>query len=453
MKGRQGLRRAITLVIALNLAAIAAKNTAAQDSGDSVPEEPTLTVRITPPKPYLQEEIVQVVRVIAPHPFEEIVLDLPPVQGAEMITLRKPRNRKFETYGGEGYIYETSRALFPKRSGDLVIPPVRISGTIGISRDEKRPFALRSEGTTLNVRPPPPAFSEDWWLVARDVEIDEGWSRPLDDIRVGDHVTRSISVTVAGVTGEHLPELSQGRSSGLTILPGRTERSTEITPSGVIGKIKRTFDLRVDVDQPINLSPVRVVWWNTSTEIERRSAAPAVRIEPLPRDIDALVAGVMAEAAEARSASRQGIAIVLIGGLAILAAMIVWLSRTRRAVRREDRLLRQALMTDPDPVNAVRALQIWAGSIFPNERSMTLEQLGQKLGPTAADRIERLQQAAFGGSTGEIESTNLVMEIVAIAREQRVRTIGSVFSGLVDSLLGPDRRLIEIDQRTTGTTR
>ena len=36
---------------------------------NSVPDEPTLIVRITPPKPYLQEEIVQVIRVIAPPSF------------------------------------------------------------------------------------------------------------------------------------------------------------------------------------------------------------------------------------------------------------------------------------------------------------------------------------------------------------------------------------------------
>ncbi|MGI9502420.1 MAG: hypothetical protein ACR2RE_05120, partial [Geminicoccaceae bacterium] len=256
---------------------------------NSVPENPTLTVRITPPKPYLQEEIVQVIRVIARHPFEELVLDLPTVECAEIITLQQPKNRKFSTYGGEGYIFETSRAIFPKQSGELEIPTVRVSGSVGVSRNEKEPFALRSEATILDVRPPPTAFSEDWWLIARDIKIDQGWSEPLDDIRVGDRVTRSITVTAAGVTGAHLPELEQGRSQGLTVLPGQTERRTEITPAGVIGTIRRSFEIRVDVDQPINIRPVRVVWWNTSTEIERRSAAPAVRLEPLPRDVEKLV--------------------------------------------------------------------------------------------------------------------------------------------------------------------
>ncbi|NJO38890.1 MAG: protein BatD, partial [Rhizobiales bacterium] len=248
---------------------------------NSVPEEPTITVRLTPAKPYLQEEIVQHIRVVARYPFEELVLDLPPVPGAEIVTLQRPTNRHFETYGSEGYIYETSRAIFPKQSGELEIPAVHVNGSIGVSRDEKRAFALGSDATTLTVRPPPASFGDTWWLVAREARVDEGWSRSFANLHVGDKFTRAVTVTVAGATGAHLPELVQEPSNGLTILPGTVERSTEITPAGVIGTIRRSFDFRVDSDQPIIIRPVRVAWWNTSTEIERTAATAAARIEPL----------------------------------------------------------------------------------------------------------------------------------------------------------------------------
>ena len=416
---------------------------------DSVPEEPTLIVRITPPKPYLQEEIVQVVRVIAPHPFEELVLDLPPVAGAEVITLQKPKNRKFETYGGEGYIYETSRAIFPKQSGELLIPPVRISGSIGISRNERKPFALRHDGRILDVRPPPESFSEDWWLVARDVEVDEDWSVPLDQLRVGDRVTRSITITVAGATGAHLPELEQGRANGITVLPGRTERSTKITPAGVIGKISRSFDIRVDVDQPINISPVRMVWWNTSTEIERRSAAPAVRLEPLPRDVEKLVAEAMADAAAAHRNGRNGLIALTLGAGMLLIALAFWFFRTRLNVRPEDRSLQRALSNDSSPIDAIRALKRWAATAFPGEPT-TLDQLGRYLGADAEVRIARLQQAAFGRPTGSVDAASLALDVVRIARQRQSQTTTDIIGSLTDRLLGPERRLPELDGTSKG---
>ena len=200
----------------------------------------------------------------------------------------QPKNRKFQTYGGEGYIYETSRAIFPKQSGELRIPrrseSVAASASVAMNAS---PLPCAARRLYSNVKPPPDIFSEDWWLVAsatsRSTRVGR---RPLDDLRVGDRVTRSIEVTVAGAFGAPTcRSSSQGRSTGLTVLPGRTKRSTEITPGGVIGRISRTFDLRIDVDRPINVSvPVRIVWWNTNTEIEAaKRCASAVRLEPLPR--------------------------------------------------------------------------------------------------------------------------------------------------------------------------
>ncbi|MGI9434070.1 MAG: hypothetical protein ACR2Q4_04445, partial [Geminicoccaceae bacterium] len=295
-----------------------------------VPDKPELNVRITPPEPYVQEQIVQVVRLVSANIFEEIVLDLPDVDGAEVITLQQPKTRKFKTYGAEGYIYETQRAIFPKTSGELVIPAVRISGSVALSRDERQGFALKSDPVIFDIKPPPADFSAPWWLVARQVEIEESWSTPIEELRVGDRVTRTIEVTVAGATGAHLPDLNQGRSTGLTVLPGQTRRSTEINANEVVGKISRAFDLRVDVDQPINISPVRMVWWNTDREIEWRSAAPARRLEPLPRDVEGLVRTVMADAEEAHRTGRYGVMTLVALGVLGVIGFVIWLMIARR---------------------------------------------------------------------------------------------------------------------------
>ncbi|MEZ5931102.1 MAG: hypothetical protein R3F54_03985 [Alphaproteobacteria bacterium] len=414
---------------------------------NSVPEEPTITVRITPAKPYLQEEIVQDIRVIARYPFEELTLDLPTVAGAEIITLKRPQNRHFETYGSEGYLYETSRAIFPKQSGELEIPAVHVSGSVGVSRDEKRPFALSSDATTLTVRPPPASFGDAWWLVAREAKVDEGWSRSLTDLHVGDRFTRAVTLTVAGATGAHLPELEQDSPNGLTVLPGRSERSTEITPGGVIGKIQRSFDFRVDADQPMTIPPVRVSWWNTSTEIARTAATSDVRIEPSPRNVDALVSELMAEAAAAQDESRHGLIAIAAGGTALVIVLAFWLIRAARKVKPADRALRRELARDGSAVHAVRALSAWADAAFPDSAPMTLEDLGQRLGATARHRIEELQRAAFGQHPPSQDPPALALDIVSIAQRSRRQPAADRGKRALDRLLGPKKRLPEIEGR------
>lgn len=406
-----------------------------------VPDKPELSVRIVPPEPYLQEQIIQTVRVVAANIFEELVLDLPPVEGADVITLQQPKTRRFSTYGGEGYIYETRRAIFPKASGELRLAPVRVSGSIAISRDEREEFALRSDPVILDVKPPPADFKAPAWLVARRVEIDERWSQPIDQLRVGDHVTRTVEATVTGVTGGHLPELEHGRSSGLTILPGQTERSTEITSDEVIGKIRRSFELRIDTEQPINISPVRVVWWNTDTEIEWRSAAQSVRIEPLPRNVDVLVQNLMAEAEETHRTGRYGVmAMIALGGLGAI-LLLAWFLSARRRQAPEDAILLKAVRANPEPAKMVAALLAWGGTSFPMEKPVSLERLRQRLGEPAGDQLTALQRAAFGPGAEAVDSIETAKKIIAAARRQRGRSLADISIDLLRYLIGPKRHL------------
>jgi len=434
---------AATALLFLFIPLVAQLPVAAQDT-QTVPDKPELSVRIIPPEPYLQEQIIQTVRVVTAHVFEELVLDLPPVEGADIVTLQQPKTRKFSTYGGRGYIYETKRAIFPKASGPLRIPPVRVSGSVGIGNDERESFALKSEQVLLDIKPPPAAFEGPAWLVARRVEIEEHWSKPLDELRVGDHVTRTIEAAVTGATGGHLPELEHGRSTGLTILPGLSERSTDITDNEVIGKISRTFELRIDTDQPINISPVRMVWWNTDTEIEWQSAAKSVRIEPLPRDVEGLVQSLMAEAREAHTTGRYGvIAITAIGGLGLI-ALLTWLLAARRRRMPEDQVLLQTVIEDPDPIKAASALLTWGETSFPEERPMSLERLSNLLGDQAGPHLAELQRAAFGRNAGEVNVIDATKKIVAAARNQRGRSLIDIGQHVLGHLIGPKRHLPDI---------
>lgn len=434
----------VNVLLAVVLGTAGSMPTLAQDT-QVVPEKPELAVRITPPEPYVQEQIVQTIRVVAAHVFEELVLDLPPVEGADVITLQKPKTRKFATYGGEGYIFETRRAIFPRSSGKLHIPMVRVSGAVGISKNERESFALKSAPAVIEIKPPPADFSEDDWLVARKVEIEERWSKPPDELRVGDHVTRFVEATVTGATGGHIPELDHGRSSGVTILPGQIERSTEVTANQVVGKISRAFELRIDTDQPINISPVRLVWWNTDSEIEWRSAAKSVRIEALPRDVEKLVEELMAEADQAHKTGRYGVMAITASGVFAAFGLMVWSIAGMKKRRPEDRILANDLRHRPDPISAVSALLRWGETTFPDDRPLSMEKLSQRLGPDAGEPLARLQRAAFGSDDQAVDSRAVIQEILTLARDRRSRSLADICRACLRYLIGPKRHLPRID--------
>ena len=142
---------------------------------------------------------------------------------------------------------------------------------------------------------------------------------------------------------------------------------------------------------------MRIVWWNTDTEIEWRSAAKSVRIEPLPRDAEALVQQLMTEANEAQRTGRYGVmALVALGGLALV-AFIAWLTLAMRKWRPEDQTLLATVRNNTEPIKTVAALLDWGDKAFPENRPMSFERLSAQLDPDARNALVDLQQSVFSG--------------------------------------------------------
>ena len=404
---------------------------------------PELTVRLTPTQAYLQQQIVQTVQLISSRPFEALELELPPISGTAETTLIKRRVRRSKTYGFDGYIYETARAIFPQTSGRLTVPAVRISGAVGLSANAEAQFVRQTRETTVEVKSKPQSYSAPW-LVANAVEISDEWSVPVDTLRIGDTVRRTVRVVVDGVTGEHLPDL-QHRAGHLITLPAGSERRTEITSSGVIGHLTQSFDIAFTAENPVDFAPVVVDWWDAATQAGRRTALAAKRIEPLPRDVDALVAEQMARAEEIQKASQY--TRWLLAGVLVLTATAILIGfhagRDRASVR--------AISRNEDPATITKALYAWnPGRIAPDgaaafaARIAAMDEAGQQ-------SLARLQNRAFGeGGCGLVDRSvrrSLAASLTKLARQHRWQRWRNRSDAWISRILGPIRRLPQLDNQ------
>jgi hypothetical protein len=421
--------------LALWAAAIALPALGAEPS-IGVGDRPALTVRIEPARPWLQGQVIQAVRLISPDPFTELTLDLPPVEGASAVTLVPPKSRPFQNYGGAGFIFETVRALFPAASGPLRIPPVTLVGRTDQGRGETAGFSLASAPEVIEVRPPPEGLAADGWLVAARVEISQRWSMPLDRLRVGDSFRREILVRAEGVTGEHLAPLEHDPPTGLAVLPGALTRSTEITPTGAIGHLGQTFELRVEEDRPINLAPIRLAWWDSGAAVPRVAVLKAARIEPLPRDREALVSRLMAAAEMARAAQLHKVLALLAAAVLSGLGLAIWLRRVSRREALTDRRLRRAIRGAETPLAAEKLIRAWARERYPDLRPVSLAVLADRFGGTPGRLLLALEAAAFGDAPLPAPPAAIVRATITAARRTRRRN-----QSLAAWLLGPKAML------------
>ncbi|MGB0361143.1 MAG: BatD family protein, partial [Endozoicomonas sp.] len=99
--------------------------------------------------------------------------------------------------------FELKYSIHPQSTGELVIPSMTFTGTAAEARDpfgsffskSGKPVIARSPELTVNVKPQPETYpTTEFWLPARDLTIQEQWSQPLENLKVGDAITRTITI-------------------------------------------------------------------------------------------------------------------------------------------------------------------------------------------------------------------------------------------------------------------
>ncbi len=389
-----------------------------------MPETPELTVSLEPPHAlrggaYVQGQLKLRVRVASKYPFEALNLRLPEIGGAEVLTLSKPRTRKVRAYAGDGYVFETVLALFPQRSGPMRILPVVVTGAVAKNSGQKERFTQQSESLAVQVNPIDPYYQDDWWLVVDSVAMTETWSKPPDELRVGDVVRREVAVTAMGVTAEHLPLIGHGRTRGISVTDAGRDARTELTPDGVVAHLRQAWDLRIDSDQVIHISPLRPAYWDPETGSQRRAAVPAKRLEPLPRDATLLTQQLM-EAAQAEHSRRQiGLVIAIAAPAALLFLAFLLIVWTALPTRR-DRELRKACTGQAQLPDCYQAILAWGRDAGSREQSRTVGQLQQGLGGDVVRRLDDLQAALFSARQTNPCPKEIAAGLLSAARNRRL---------------------------------
>ncbi|MCY4590057.1 MAG: hypothetical protein OXE86_05720 [Alphaproteobacteria bacterium] len=395
------------------------------------PEIPQLTVVVEPPErvrdgAWVQGQILVRIQVASRHPFESLAVDMPRPEGAETVEVLKPRVRTVESYAGHGHVYEQAVAVFPQSSGALVIAGVRAAGTVGISGREVA-FDHRSHDIEIAVAGIDRSYGDAWWMVSPQVEVSETWSKPLEELRVGDIVRREVTVTALGVPARWISIPGHRRTDGIQVSDAGTTMRTRTSARGVLGTRTRSWDIRIERGGVIYIAPISIRSWNPDTAGIRRGGAPGHRIEPLPPDRAALVAGLMREARERREADRTLLAVIA-AGVAVAVAVPLLLLLWQVLPTRADRALRSAAHMAQSGPELYRALLAWSAA-----SGIAVADAGSE--------AERITRAAFAPGGDAPPGADGAAGLVRLARARRLRATLDSWAVLWRVLAGPTYRL------------
>ena len=197
----------------------------------------------------VQQQVPLTVRLFSARPLVGGDLSEPRVADAVISKLGEDRQFRTQRDGRDYSVVERRYSLSPEKSGDLHIPPIVFKGSVrsaqgqnqrrgipggvfddpGLDRffqapaldrffgnafggadpfgafERGEPVRAQSKALDLKVKARPDGVAGSNWLPAQGLEIADSWTQNPPQLRVGEPVSRTLTLTAKGLAGAQIP--------------------------------------------------------------------------------------------------------------------------------------------------------------------------------------------------------------------------------------------------------
>jgi hypothetical protein len=201
---------------------------------------------------------------------------------ADIVLLDQHAQNFNETIGQEKW-FGVSRTyvITPTGGGDVTIPAFEVVMHAGQS---ETPLTAKSTALTLALKPMERPAGAGNLLVSNEVKIIQTLDKKIEELKVGDALTRTIEIQTAGTQGMLIPPTTFTNIDGLAIYPkAATVDNTIKNRNGFVSGSR--IDAATYVIQKkgkYTLPEVVVNWWNPATGKAEKARAPAVEFTAKP---------------------------------------------------------------------------------------------------------------------------------------------------------------------------
>ncbi len=371
---------------------------------------------------YVGGEIVMHVQYISANPFKRIRLELPIIEDARSDFLARPHTRQIEVSGDEGYSIVGSKgyshdvrlAIVPVRGGTLVIPPITVTGISTRSDGRSVEFKEIHPQRDIVVHPKSPDFDGDAWIVSHQVTMEDSWSHVISEIQNGDTVRRTVSLTVAGMSADDLPELVLAAGEGYRVMNTEMSAETEKTTAGFVAHLRQSWDIYIETEDVTHIEGVTLPYWNPERATTEVAAVPGQRVEPLKRGAMELRRELRREALARHRAERFGLLTLFLmpaAALFVFLVLVIWRVVPTRA---DLRLWRDAVRSESS-LDFYRSFLSWSRNTFGSDAAAGQAAMAG-LGSRAMDHISRMHRSIFGTSGGDISPKSMAFTLIQASR-------------------------------------
>lgn len=403
---------------------------------------------------YVQQQLIYTLRIFQSIQLENMNISEPEFDNAAM---EKMEQNSFQRrIGNTPYrVHELRYAIFPQETGELIIPEMVF--TANQVETKRSAFSLPGQGKairniskqhTIEVKAPPTDYGEGLWLPAESVELVETWSKSLDDVRVGDSITRSITLNAKGLLKSQLPPFQMAELPSANTYPDQGQSETTTTNQSVTSN--RTDNIAIIPTQAgtLNLPEIRIKWWNTKensveeTVISEHSILVKPAIENTQGDSQPLAVD---HSQTGSPIARQAVAdenlhslywqlSTLFFAVAWIATLLVWRVRTPLKAKSEEKHndVIQPNMTEKSAFktlenacqnNDIADIRVsiisWAKCYWPEENTKTLQDVDSLCGSMQLkEALRELDKRLYGNNSDSPWHSKNLLESLTQLRDK-----------------------------------
>lgn len=231
--------------------------------------------------PWVQSQVVMTLKVFQAIEIVDGGLGMP--EGENLIVERLGDDvRTNERRDGRQYTVTTRRfALFPQKSGPMILEPITLSVSVPADPSRARGFfsptrklTRRSDKIELDVKPRPNTDMA-WWLPAKAVQLEAQWVDDVSTAEVDQPLTRTIVLRASGVTDSQLPDINMPNIDDASLYAEEPERKLGANAQGLISELAIKWAVIPQKAGELSLPPVSVDWFNTTTGRVETAVLPA----------------------------------------------------------------------------------------------------------------------------------------------------------------------------------
>lgn len=249
-----------------------------------------ITTDVSAKSVYVQQQITLTVKLHFATELKRGSLTEPSLEGASITQIGKDNEDDAIINGRRYRVIERTYAISPQKSGEFVLKSPLFSGEIIVpstrrsnfmSFSESKPVSVIGEELSLTVLPIPEQY-QGTWLPSELLAIHQEWQPSTDSFVVGEPITRTITLTAAGLSEEQLPEISMQAPAGLKVYPDQAELHSGINNNQLVSQKVKNFAIVASKAGSYELPEMVIPWWNTVTNKYQQAIIPAQKITVLP---------------------------------------------------------------------------------------------------------------------------------------------------------------------------